>query len=151
MKNTRTYKNQKGIALIELTIALLVLAVVTWLAWPRILPMLGFGKMATIESHIDSIFMGTTSYITEQGTCTGISLATLGSRGSIDSRLASGTETNAWGGGFTVACNANVTQATITSTGIADAAIGERLRAKYARRAVSASFASGTLTVVVQG
>lgn len=151
MKKSRSLKKQNGIALIELTIALLVIAIVAYLAWPRISPMLGFGKLATIESHIDSIFMGTTSYITEQGTCSGISLAALGARGAIDSRLADGTELNSWGGGYTVACNANITQATITTTGVADASIGERLRAKYGRRAVSATFASGTLTVVVQG
>jgi|OM-RGC.v1.024424804 type II secretory pathway pseudopilin PulG len=150
MKNIGN-KKQKGFALIEVGVALVVIGLATILAWPKIAPYLNFNKSATIEAHIDSIFQGTANYITNNGSCTGISLAVLGAQGYIAPKLAAGTELNSWGGGFTVACNANITQATITSTGIADTTVGAKLAQMYARRAVSAAFASGTITVVVQG
>lgn len=144
-------KKQGGFTLLELIVVIGIIGVLLYAVWPRISQAFSFGKSYTIESQVDSIFMGTANYISEVGSCTGISLAVLGQRGYIDSELGAGTERNPWGGAYTVACNANVTQATITSAGIADTALGARMASKYARRAVSGTFATNTLTVVVQG
>jgi prepilin-type N-terminal cleavage/methylation domain-containing protein len=152
MKQNKTFKKQAGFTAIELMVVVAVGFLLLYLAYPRIAPLLGVGKSATVQNHIQDIWQGSINYGSQNGRCTGVSLAVLGQRGLINANLANGTTTSPWGGTYTVACaGTNLTQYQITATGITDATIGAQLAGAYTGKAITSSFASNTLTLVIQG
>lgn len=150
MKSLHNFQKQKGLTAIELLIAVSVALLVSFLLIRPAMNLLGLGKSAEIQTHISELRAGVLAYRAQTGVCTGASVAELVNRGLINADWA--TVTNPWGGSYTVGCSgSNITQFAISTSGVADDAIGRQVAGAYASKVISANYASGTLTLVVQG
>lgn len=151
MKNqVRGNLYQKGLSALELLIVVpIVLLLIAAFARPALTAM-GYGKSAEIQSHFNELRSGAIGYRSQRGSCTGVSINELVSRGFINEDWL--TKVNPWGGSYTVGCaGSNLTQFQISTSGVSETNVGRQVAGALERTSVSSTFNSGSITIVVQG
>lgn len=105
MRHNHVLKNKKGFTIVELGIALIVIAIILAAVVPAIKTISDNSRITNAVASVKAIQTAATSYYQANGgTYTGITFAVLASGGHLPSQF-SATGTNPWTGNYTIAVN----------------------------------------------
>jgi len=142
---------QSGFTLIELSIVMVILALLIGAAASMFGPSSDKGKSSVLVSNIAEIVANASSFKTVgKTTFTGINIQWMVDRGLLPKPWGDGTTANPWGGSYTAAVNStNASQLQVTATSVPNEsclAIADSISSSY----VSAACSSGTVTVIAK-
>ena len=146
-------KKRRGLSMIEIMIALIIIGVLAYFSIPQLQAFLGSSKADAAVQQVQALIQGARKFGPPNGDKTGISRTALDARGLIPDTWNSGTGANPWSGDITITVNSgDQTQVDVTFTGIDDNKTGLLFADELNNNgyAVSATYASGTLSATFE-
>jgi len=145
--NIKSRKKNSGLALLEVVLAIVILAILASLILPRIVRLTDNKNSKVMIDNIADIGAAAASWKGANTSYTGISMTELTTTTNLlDASWGTGSGVNPVGGNYTAAASGN--NLVITSTGLSTG-LCEVTKKKLSGNVISAACATGTLTVTM--